>query len=33
MKCLMAEVNFSEGKDKELIEQVKEAMLTEIIST
>lgn len=27
MKCLMAEVNFSEGKDKELIEQVKEAML------
>ena len=27
MKCLMAEVNFSEGKDQSLIGQVRDAML------
>ena len=27
MKCLMAEVNFSEGKNQDLINQVRDAML------
>lgn len=27
MKCLMAEVNFSEGRDQGLIDQVRDAML------
>ena len=27
MKCLMAEVNFSEGRDQSKIDQIKEAML------